>query len=105
MLEVRDIALLQAAEDAGYADRALLALAEGQSVADALLVGGLLDCNRKDSLASPGEAAGKLDETVERRAREETASLEATLDEIAHWAPRVLYFGSVIFLSVQFLLW
>ncbi len=79
------------------------ALADGQSLADALLVGGLLDRKRGYSLASTGEAAGRLDETMERLARDETVALEATLDELAYWTPRLLYFASVIFLSVQFL--
>ncbi len=79
-------------------------LARGGSLADALLDGGILDPARGYPLASAAEAAGKLQETIARLARSETAALGESLDGLARWTPRLLYFFVLLLVGAGLLM-
>ncbi len=79
-------------------------LARGGSLADALLDGGILDPARGYPLASAAEAAGKLHETIARLARSETAALGESLDGLARWTPRLLYFFVLLLVGAGLLM-
>lgn len=75
--------------------QAVASMVRGASLTDALTKQNLCSDAGDRNLIAGGEAAGKLDDTLEHLARLRQAELDLQLDHWAEWLPRVMYFAAI----------